>query len=281
MTQKHSMITMMNDGCPDEVPLEDTTPPTVNIVHYPIIDITFLTNITFSATAVDDNNVTRIVIYVNNTAVKVCEPPEFDERESIWKCRFKAGRYPAGTLTYMAEAFDQAGNRGVSAEKTLNISGITPRPLREVVPEVTPELQCFISGTIYDFKYYSKTLAVKACEAEVIGGGCLPTPPYTCLPPTYRCKEGGEVYYDTNLTRIWAGEERYGMPGPMKYHIYVPCNKSYLIQPVYQPYGEECPWQGSWRAAKSNFVPATEPYARDYDFYFEPMDLNGPSITSQ
>gem|GEM_PF-3582001 len=247
----------------------DTTSPTVTINHYPVLDIYPTTNITFNVIATDDTNVTRIVIYVNGNATE-CSPIEYFWKDNYWQCTWNAGRFPAGTLTYRAEAFDPAGNRGISAEKILNVSGISPLPPRETPPGVTPELPCFISGMIYDFKYYSKTLAVKACEAEVIEGGCLPTPPYTCLPSMTRCKEGGEVYYDTNLTRIWAGEERFRMPGPMEYHIYVPCNKSYLIQPVYQPYGYGCPWQGSWRADKSNFVPATEPYAKGYDFYFEP-----------
>jgi len=281
------------DNCPDvynpdqkdenqngigDVCERDTTSPTVTINHHPVLDIHPTTSITFNVIATDDTNVTRIVIYVNGNATE-CSPIEYFWKDNYWQCTWNAGRFPAGTLTYRAEAFDPAGNRGISAEKTLNVSGITLLPPRETPPGVTPEFQCFISGTIYDFKYYSKTLAVKACEAEVIEGGCLPTPPYTCLPPMTRCKEGGEVYYDTNLTRIWAGEERFRMPGPMEYHIYVPCNRSYLIQPVYQPYGDECQWQGSWRADKSNFVPATEPYAEDYDFYFEPMDLEGPSIT--
>ena len=256
----------------------DTTSPTVTINHYPVLNIHPTTSITFNVIATDDTNVTRIVIYVNDNATE-CSPIEYFCKDNYWQCTWNAGRFPAGTLTYRAEAFDPAGNKGISAEKTLNVSGISPLPPRETpVPGVTPEFQCFISGTIYDFKYYSKTLAVKACEAEVIEGGCLPTPPYTCLPPMTRCKEGGEVYYDTNLTRIWAGEERFRMPGPMEYHIYVPCNKSYLIQPVYQPYGDECRWQGSWRADKSNFVPNTEPYAKDYDFYFEPLELHPPSI---
>jgi len=256
----------------------DTTSPTVTINHYPVLDIYPTTNITFNVIATDDTNVTRIVIYVNGNATE-CSPIEYFWKDNYWQCTWNAGRFPAGTLTYRAEAFDPAGNRGISAEKILNVSGITPPELERPPIQPIPELPCFISGTIYDFKYYSKTLAVKACEAEVIEGGCLPTPPYTCLPPMTRCKEGGEVYYDTNLTRIWVGEERFRNPGPMEYHIYVPCNKSYLIQPVYQPYGDECQWQGSWRADKSNFVSATEPYAEDYDFHFEPMDLEGPSIT--
>ncbi|MEO0248855.1 MAG: hypothetical protein ABIN58_04800, partial [candidate division WOR-3 bacterium] len=45
------------------------------------------------------------------------------------------------------------------------------------------------------------------------------------------------------------------------------------------PYGEECRWGGSWRVGKGNFVPSTEVLASGYDFYFEPMELNPPSIT--
>jgi hypothetical protein len=264
-----------HDGIGDACEVSDTNPPIVSIVYSPA-EITPFTNITFLVTAVDDINVTRIVIYVNNLTVKTCEPPEFDSRERIWKCGHEAGRYPAGNLTYRAEAFDPTGNKG-STQRTLEVI-LRPATERERVPEAQ-ELRCFIAGTIYDFKYYSKTLAVKACEAEVISGGCLRVPPYTCLPSVKVCKDGGKVYYDTNLTRLWAGEESFRNPGPMTYQMYVECNKSYLIEPVYQPYGEECPWQGTWRPSKSNFVPATElPTATDYNFYFEQTDQDNPSI---
>jgi len=151
----------------------DTTSPTVTINHYPVLDIYPTTSITFNVIATDDTNVTRIVIYVNDNATE-CSPIEYFWKDNYWQCTWNAGRFPAGTLTYRAEAFDPAGNKGISAEKTLNVSGISPLPPRETpVPGVTPEFQCFISGTIYDFKYYSKTLAVKACEAEVIEGGVV------------------------------------------------------------------------------------------------------------
>jgi len=263
-----------DDGTGDACEFTDTTPPIVSIVYSPA-EVTPFTNITFLATAADDFNVTKIVIYANNVAIKTCEPPEFLSREGMWKCRHEAGRYPAGNLTYKAEAFDQAGNKG-SVERTLEIT-LRPSIEREEMPEAR-ETRCFIAGTIYDFKHYSKTLAVKACEAEVVEGVCLRTPPYICLPSVKVCKEGGSVYYDANLTRLWAEEERFRNPGPMTYQINVGCNKSYLVEPVYQPYGEECAWQGNWKPSKSNFVPSTEPYASDYNFYFEETDQDNPSI---
>jgi len=264
------------DGVGDACEIIDTAPPVVSIVHSPAEPTPF-DNITLLATAADDINVTRIAIYINNLTVKTCEPPEFLARDGIWKCSHDAGRYPAGKLTYRAEAFDPSGNKG-SAQRTIEIVSPSLPAETEAAPTVSEMLPCAISGTIHNFTFYSRTLAVKACEAQVIGG-CLSVPPFTCLPPAFVCKENGSVYYDRSLTRLWTGEEHYRMPGPMTYDIRVACNKSYIITPIYQPYEEECQWEGRWRPTKSNFVPATElPTATGYDFGFEQTDKNNPSI---
>ncbi|RLE58743.1 MAG: hypothetical protein DRJ35_07265, partial [Thermoprotei archaeon] len=165
-------------------------------------------------------------------------------------------------------------------EKTLNVSGITPLPPRETPPGVTPELPCFISRTLCNFTYGPTTLKVRVCEAEILEQTCMPTPPYTCIPASARCKEGGEIFYATDFVRI---ERSFPARVEYEYHIYVPCNKSYLIQPEYRhlrpKISPHCEWKGDWRAIKGNFVPATEPFASGYDFTFEPYDEAGPSLS--
>ena len=271
-----------SEGCNDDgisCKTPDMESPELSITQSPV-DPSAVSNITFSVIATDNMNVSRIAIYINGAAAFGCEPPEYFWKDDYWQCVWHAGTFPAGALTYKAKAFDPSGNFGATNEKTINVTGLTLSIEHETVPETpSQELQCFISGTLYDFKYYSKTLAVKACEAEVIGGGCSPTPPYACSQPMTSCKRGGQTHYDTNLTRMWSAEEGFRAPGPMAYQISVPCNRSYLIQPIYQLYEDECQWRGNWNPTKGNFVPITEPLARNYDFHFEPMELDGPAIT--
>lgn len=273
--QKDSDGDGIGDAC--EEAARDTTPPTVTIVHSPA-DITQVSTVTFSVVATDDTNVTKIIIYVNGSAVKECAPPEYFWKDNFWQCIYVGGPYPAGTLTYRAEAFDSEGNRGVSAERAINVTGLTLPTEPRVPPEAEIPIPCYISGTLYDFKYYSKTLRVKICEAEMTGG--LRIDPFTGEVQgevVWDCKPDGKIWYE-NVTRLWAGEERYGMPGPMSYQARVPCDDSYLIQPVYQLYGDECEWQGSWIPSKGSGVRMNGTSQSGYDFAFEPIDHTAPGI---
>jgi len=248
-----------------EPPEKDIIPPAVAIFHSPA-DVSLVSNVTFTVVATDDTNVTKIVIYVNETAVFECEPPEYFWKDNYWQCIYVGGPYPVGTLTYKAEAFDPEGNKGVSVEKTINVTGMEWKP-----PPAELVLPCYISGRLYNFTYYSKTLRVKISEAAIIGGSCSPTPPFSCLEPIIIYKPGGAVWY-VNVTRLWAGEEHYRMPGPMEYQAQVSCNGTYLIQPVFQPYGDECEWQGTWIPSKANSIVMNGTSVTGYDFTFSPID---------
>lgn len=248
-----------------EPPEKDTIPPAVAIFHSPA-DVSLVSNVTFTVVATDDTNVTKIVIYVNETAVFECEPPEYFWKDNYWQCIYVGGPYPVGTLTYRAEAFDPEGNKGVSVEKTINVTGMEWKP-----PPAELVLPCYISGRLYNFTYYSKTLRVKISEAAIIGGSCSPTPPFSCLEPIIIYKPGGAVWY-VNVTRLWAGEEHYRMPGPMEYQAQLSCNGTYLIQPVFQPYGDECEWQGTWIPSKANSIVMNGTSVTGYDFTFSPID---------
>jgi hypothetical protein len=248
-----------------EPPEKDIIPPAVAIFHSPA-DVSLVSNVTFTVVATDDTNVTKIVIYVNETAVFECEPPEYFWKDNYWQCIYVGGPYPVGTLTYKAEAFDPEGNKGVSVEKRINVTGMEWKP-----PPAELVLPCYISGRLYNFTYYSKTLRVKISEAAIIGGSCSPTPPFSCLEPIIIYKPGGAVWY-VNVTRLWAGEEHYRMPGPMEYQAQVSCNGTYLIQPVFQPYGDECEWQGTWIPSKANSIVMNGTSVTGYDFTFSPID---------
>lgn len=264
--QKDSDQDGVGDAC-EAAASRDTTPPAVTILHSPASVSITTSNVTFSVVAADDTTVTRIKIYVNDRVVFECEPPEYFWKDDYWQCVYTGGPYPQGTLSYRAEAFDVEGNQGVSAERAINVTGLEWRP-----PPVEAVLPCSISGRLYDFTYYSKTLRVRICEAErftlrpELGGGVLIT-----------CKSDGSVWYG-NVTRLWAGEERRGMPGPMEYQVQVPCEGLYLIQPVFQPYGDECEWKGDWKVSKSNSVMLDGTSQSGYDFTFRPSDTTAPSL---
>ncbi|MEM2924428.1 MAG: thrombospondin type 3 repeat-containing protein [Methanocellales archaeon] len=168
------------DGCPDEVPKKDTTPPTITISHRPTI-VNIASNVTFTAIAKDNTGVSRIVIYVNRTQVKECTPPDF--AQGFWRCVYTSGPYSTGTLTYKAEAFDLEGNNGTS-ERSLEVYATLEMPLREA------RLPCYISGTLYNFTYNPETVRVKFCEAESTTES-IPT-----------CKLGGNLWY-VNVTPRW------------------------------------------------------------------------------
>jgi len=262
-----------DDGCPDETPKpEDTTSPTVTINYTPPT-VNTASNITFRAIAQDNTSVNEIIIYVNGAQVKGCAPPDF--AQGFWRCEYSGGPYPAGNLTYKAEAFDPDGNKGVSSEGKVEVQAITFE-----TPPIEAHLPCTISGKLLDFKYSSKTVRVKFCEAETVGGGCSPTPPFTCVPASTACKEGGEVWY-ADVNRVWSGEETYRNPGPLSYQTQVPCEGSYLIQPVYKEFEEECEWKGTWRPTKGNLVTMEGANKSDYDFRFTPQDLTPPSIQTR
>jgi len=290
------------DGCPDTIfiqpeivtpekeavteppaalpppPAKDKTAPTVNITHSPA-KLTTSSKITFTAEAFDADKVSKIIIYINNVAAKECNSPIFSSKIGKWQCGFDGGPYGAGDLTYSAEAFDTSNNKGFSATKTASVPLPELELKKDTIPQETTPIPCFISGKLNNFKYYSKTVKIKFCEAEKIGGGCSNKPPFACTPVNTVCKTGGKTWYE-NVTRVWTGEEQRGSPGPLAYNAQVTCEKSYLLQPEWQPFENECRWQGSWMASKNNFVVVDEAKEVDYNFNFIPVDVVAPGLAA-
>ncbi|MCX6768594.1 MAG: hypothetical protein NTY83_02000, partial [Candidatus Micrarchaeota archaeon] len=269
-------------GCDEEgigCDVADTTAPEVSITSSPPEPST-ASRITFTAIATDNQEVGTIRIIVNGRTAEECEPPQHFERDDYWQCTYAGGPYNAGILGYYAEAEDGAGNVGVSEEKEVEISGLAlVIPEEPVIPEEEHPMQCTISGVLYNFSYYSKTLGVRVCQAQKMGG-CLSRPPYTCAASTVVCKEGG-TSWNASITRLWAGEERHGEPGPMRYEVTLPCDGMYLITPENREYGDECRWQGRWVAEKANsfFINASD--LEGFDFTFAPLDETDPVIMPQ
>ena len=265
---------------PTPVPLvttpvpEDRTPPSISVEYSPA-DLNPSTVVNFNAIATDASGVASIRIMVNGGSIRECRPPEFSPQDNSWHCTVTGGPYPAGTLTVKAEASDPNGNTGTSAERTGEIAPLAIAA-RTTLPRERVSIPCSISGRLSDFRYRSTTVRVKACEATTIGG-CSPTPPYVCIEPTTVCTTGGSVWYG-NVTRVWAGEEHYLMPGPLDYQVQVPCTGTYLVQPVFLPSGEECRWRGTWTASRGNTV-VMEGVSKDgIDFTFRPEDTTAPGI---
>ena len=105
-------------------PPQDTIPPFVDISHFPSSP-SMLDNVSFTATASDgESGLSRIRIFVDGINVKNC---------TSTVCLFQNGTYISGIHAYYAEAYDVAGNRGVSAIKQFTVpSGITPPPIQPV-----------------------------------------------------------------------------------------------------------------------------------------------------
>ncbi|MEM3665708.1 MAG: hypothetical protein QW222_01345 [Candidatus Bathyarchaeia archaeon] len=321
--------------------LPDQNPPKVTIVHSPgSVDDKSI--VTFTAFATDDTEVTRIVIYVNESVVKECISPEFNKEKNEWVCQYIGGPYPTGTLTYRAEAFDSAQNKGVSETTKLTIvkspipeesrkgwlrvttapvqgviyldgtyRGLAPLQIEldagiytvsfgDVEGYIKPEPQtvmvsagrvtdvtgtyiriiipptpgvprlCTISGKIYAFPYNINTLKVKICEAERICYRPHPLAPETC---TYSCKRDGRVWYADVSVHM------YGMAGARTYEYttVVACNGTYMVEPVYQPYENECEWRGRWIPSNAIFVDMNGT-SKEVDFTFEPFDQSPPEV---
>ncbi|MGC8873843.1 MAG: hypothetical protein ACP5SI_05265 [Chloroflexia bacterium] len=125
------------DGIPDGTdpnplvpqPPADTTPPTAEITASPPNPTTNDT-VVFTASGTDETALQRIEIVVNGSTVATCYASP---------CSYSGGPYPAGTVTYGANAFDQAGNRRWTGNRTLTVTTLIPNPITfERFPDGTP-----------------------------------------------------------------------------------------------------------------------------------------------
>lgn len=253
----------------------DTAPPKVTITYSPS-EVTTADEITFTAHATDNTGVSKILIFVNDVQVKECTPGfEKTDKEGrkYWECIYTGGPYDNGTLTYQAEAIDGYKNRGLSSEKSVEVTITITTPPLLFMP-------CFfsISGTIHNFWHAPRTLRVKICEAETI---VLTSPdPLTgvLLPPMTQCKEGGNVWY-ADVTQQFMGD----LPsGDMYYSLGGFCPGEYILVPVRSLIRGPamCEWQGSWQAAKGQVVTIESSSAEGFDFTFEPLDSSAPTVSN-
>jgi len=265
----------------------DLIPPTVTVTHAPA-DVTWFDKVTFTATATDDTEVTRIAIYLNGTRVKECISPLRSIADGKYHCAYEGGPFQAGILNVTAEAFDPAGNRGV-CEEDINVTVRLYLP-----PIIRPPRLCRITGKIYNFPYNPDTLKIKVCEAEQV---CA----YRINPFTreqlFECNCQCKMVSPTperlgaGWTYSWmeyADVSRTGESQTYEYSIALPCNGMYLLEPVYSPCPGglrtpecECIWRGTWNASKAFCVRMDGENQEGYDFTFNPLDTTVPSITIQ
>jgi hypothetical protein len=253
---------------------EDRTPPTVSVSSSPAA-LNPSTVVTFDAAARDESGVSGIRILVNGGVVRECRPPDYSTQDTAWHCTATGGPYPAGTITMMAEATDPEGNTGISAERTAEITPLAIAARTTLAREAV-SVPCSISGRLSGFRYRSTTVQVRVCEASTVGG-CSSVPPFFCVDPTTVCTSGGNTWYG-NVTRVWAGEERFLDPGPLDYRVTVPCTGTYLVQPVFLASGEECRWRGTWTAERGNTVSLSGTGQEGIDFSFRAEDTTAPGI---
>ena len=253
---------------PSPSPTPTPTPPSVTINHSPV-NVTITDNVTFTARAwvgTDKHNyVSRITIFVNDIPIRECAPPVKIPEKDCYQCTYTGGPYPAGFLTYRAEAIDSYGNKGISGEKTINVM----EPVLTQPP--FPVTMCFISGKMYDFPYNPNTLKIKICEAEMTGGYRFdPSTGELRFEVSYDCRPGGSLQY-VDVSPVSHREY-------LAYSSTASCTGTYIIVPVYQPYEDECEWKGSWDPDKY-IVRMNGTSQSGYDFTFESLDLRFPDVS--
>ena len=253
---------------PSPSPTPTPTPPSVTINHSPV-NVTITDNVTFTARAwvgTDKHNyVSRITIFVNDIPIRECAPPVKIPEKDCYQCTYSCGPYPAGFLTYRAEAIDSYDNKGISGEKTINVM----EPVLTQPPFTVT--MCFISGKMYDFPYNPNTLKIKICEAEMTGGsGIDPVTGEWRFEVSYDCKPGGSLQY-VDVSPVSHREY-------LAYSSTASCTGTYILEPVYQPYEDECEWKGSWDPDKY-IVRMNGTSQSGYDFIFEPLDLRSPDVS--
>jgi len=265
----------------------DMIPPTVAVTHTPV-NVTWFDKVTFSAMATDDTEVTRIAIYLNGSRVKECISPLRSLADGKYHCSYEGGPFQAGILNVTAEAFDPAGNRGV-CEEDINVTVRIYLP-----PTIRMPRLCRITGKIYNFPYNPDTLKIKICEAELICAYRINPlsmeQEFSCncqckrVSPTPERPGAGWTYSWIEYVDV----SRAGEFQTYEYSIIVPCNGTYLLEPVYSPCpgGQytpecECPWRGTWSASKGFCVSMDGKSQEGFDFTFNPLDTTTPSVTIQ
>jgi hypothetical protein len=101
----------------------DTTPPEIGITYSPSV-VTTEDEVTFTAKASDPSGITKIEILVNAKLVKKC---------SSSPCVYEGGPYPKGDVSYVANAYDELGNRAWSGYESFVVVEVAkPESMLEI-----------------------------------------------------------------------------------------------------------------------------------------------------
>ena len=106
----------LKDGSdPDPLHPQDKTPPVVSIKVSPQ-NPTRNDKLTFTAVASDSGGISKVRILVNSAVVRTCPASP---------CTYTGGPYPENDkLSFWAEAWDKAGNKGLSPAASVNLASV-------------------------------------------------------------------------------------------------------------------------------------------------------------
>ncbi|SMB79234.1 chitinase [Deinococcus hopiensis] len=111
--------TLNGNPCDGTTPPADTTAPTVSVTANPT-GVTAAGTVNLSAAASDNVGVTKVEFYRGAILLSTDTTSPYTAADSVTSAQ-------NGTQTYVAKAFDAAGNtRSASANVTVNIAGTTP-----------------------------------------------------------------------------------------------------------------------------------------------------------
>lgn len=118
----------------------DTTPPTVSITA-PTNGTTVLGMVFVTSTASDNVGVTKVELYVDGTLqnTDTSSPYSF-----VWNSSMVAN----GLHTFVANAYDAAGNIGTSATISVNVNNPLSDTILPTVSVISPSNESIVSGTI-------------------------------------------------------------------------------------------------------------------------------------
>jgi hypothetical protein len=124
----------------------------------------------------------------------------------------------------------------------------TARPI-DTIPMAGAPARCTISGNIYRFFHDPETLKVRLTNVAT-GESSL-----------------------SSVTPVFTGD----LVSHYSYAVFVQCDGTYRIEPVYQPFAGACAWTGSFSG--SNEVRMAGASVTGQDFNYVPDDPNVPEVT--
>ncbi|SMB95073.1 glycosyl hydrolase family 18 protein [Deinococcus hopiensis] len=147
--------TLNGNPCDGTTPPADTTAPTVSVTASPT-GVTAAGTVNLSAAASDNVGVTKVEFYRGAILLSTDTTSPYTAADSVTSAQ-------NGTQTYVAKAFDAAGNtRSASASVTVNIAGTTPPP-----PSGFKRVAYFSQWGIYGRNYQVKNIDTSGTAATL------------------------------------------------------------------------------------------------------------------